>query len=119
MKKIQYSSFYLDYDECKNNHFDPRSENIGEIKWAVYDLIMDPAFEDTVREIFNAYTEPIRNKTREEKEKENKYWESTFTEVVDTNAKSMFVRMFENEQILYTIDFSSTRKVNSITEWNK
>lgn len=117
MKKIQYSSFYLDYDECKNNHFDPRSENIGEVDYLTYDVAMDPALEDTLKVLFNEYSAPIRNLTREEKQIQNAYWESTFTEVIDTNAKSMFVRIFENEETIYSIDFNSTKKVNSITEW--
>lgn len=117
MKKIQYSSYYLDYDDCKNNHFDPRSENIGEMDELTYDVMMNPAAEETLKALMNAYSEPIRNMSREEKQEKNAYWESTFTEVVDTNAKSIFVRMFENEEIIYSINFENTKKVNSISEW--
>lgn len=49
MCKVQYSNFYLDYDECKNNYFDPRSENIREVGWAVYDLVMKPGFDGTTK----------------------------------------------------------------------
>lgn len=117
MKKVQYSNFYLDYDECKNNCFDPRSENIGEFSWGTYDVLMDPEMEDLSRQYLNEYTASIRALSREEKQNENKYWESTFTEVVDTNSKEIFVRMFENEDSLYVLGFDGTRKVGSISEW--
>lgn len=117
IRKVQYSSFYLDYDECKNNHFDPRSENIGEFSWAVYQLLMDPGFEDESRELMNEYSAAIRTMSREQKQNENKYWESTFTEVVDIGTKQIFVRMFENEETLYLISFDGTEKVSSINDW--
>ena len=117
MRKVQYSSFYLDYDECKDKHFDPRSENLGEFSWAVYDLLMDPEFESTSRELINEYTAPIRALSRQEKQDQNEYWESTFTEVVDVNAKEIFVRMFENEDMLYLIGFDGTSKLSSISDW--
>lgn len=117
MRRVQYSSFYLDYDECKNEHFDPRSENIGEVKWATYDLIMHPEFEDTARQMMNEMNEPIRALTREEKQNINEYWESIFTEVVDVNTQQIFVRIFENEDQLYLIDFNGTTKIDSISDW--
>ena len=117
MRKVQYSSYYLDYDECKENHFDPRSETIGEVKWAVYDLIMHPDFEDIARQTINEYTSEVRKLSREEKQAINEYWESIFTEVVDVNNKEIFVRLFENEEMLYLIGFDGTKKLNSIDEW--
>lgn len=117
MRKVQYSNYYLDYDECKNNYFDPRSENIGEISWAQYDLIMHPEFEDECRKIINEMNAGIRKLTREEKQAKNEYWESIFTEVVDVDAKEMFVRMYENEDMLYLINFDGTTKLDSIADW--
>lgn len=118
MRKVQYSSFYLDYDECKNNHFDPRSENIGEFSWGVYDLLMHPDFEDQTRILLNEYTAEIRNLSRQEKQDINKYWESIFTEVVDVNAQEIFVRMYEDENKLYLITFDGTTKMENINDWN-
>ena len=117
MRRVQYSSFYLDYDTCKNEHFDPRSENIGEFSWGVYDVLMHPDFEDKTRELLNEYTAEIRALSRQEKQDKNQYWESTFTEVVDTNTKTIFVRMFENEKMLYLIDFDGTKKIDGIADW--
>lgn len=117
MRKVQYSNYYLDYDECKDNYFDPRSENIGEISWAQYDLLMHPDFEETTREIVNDMNSEIRNLSRKEKQDANEYWESIFTEVVDVNAQEIFVRMYENENQLYLISFDGTEKLNSIDDW--
>ena len=117
MRKVQYSSYYLDYDECKNEHFDPRSEVVGEVAWAEYDLVMDPDFEATAKRLMNEANEPVRNMSREEKQGINEYWESIFTEVVDVNAQEIFVRIFENEDQLYLINFDGTTKLNSISDW--
>lgn len=117
MRKVQFSSFYLDYDECKEAHFDPRSELIGQISWAVYDSVINPVTENHVRETLNAINEPIRLMTRQQKQEKNQYWESTFTEVVDTHSRAIFVRMFENEEMLYLLDFQGTHKLNSIADW--
>lgn len=117
MRKVQYSNFYLDYDECKNNYFDPRSENIGEVGWAVYDLVMDPDFEDTAREMINEINAGVKEMPRQEKQDVNVYWESIFTEVVDVNTQQIFVRIFENEEMLYLIGFDGTTKLDSIADW--
>lgn len=119
MRKVQYSSFYLDYDECKNNHFDPRSENLGEMPSAVREIVMNPELEEEQRELMNAFGASVRALSRQEQQDANRYWESTFTEVVDINSKAIFVRMFENEDLLYLIDFNGTKKLNSISEWTE
>ena len=117
MRKVQYSNFYLDYDECKNNYFDPRSENIGEVSWAMYDLIMHSEFEDTARKLINEVNAGVSEMPRQEKQDLNVYWESIFTEVGDVNTKEIFVRMFENEELLYLLSFDGTTKLNSIADW--
>ena len=117
MRKVQYSNFYLDYDVCKDNYFDPRSENLGEVGWAKYFIIMDPEFEPTAREMINEINAGVPEMPREEKQKKCSYWESIFTEVVDVNAQEIFVRMYENEDSLYLLNFDGTTKLNSIDEW--
>ena len=117
MRKVQYSSYYLDYDECKNNHFDPRSETLGELPWATYDLVFDPDFEETARQLINESNDQIRSLSRQEKQDINEYWESIFTEVVDVNSQEIFVRIFENEEMLYLISFDGTVKLDSIADW--
>lgn len=114
MKKVQFSAFYLDYDECKENYFDPRSENLGEVSFAVYEVVMNPEFEDTFRKVFNEMNEETNKLTRQEKMDANKYWESIFTEVVDVNAQEIYVRLYENEAQLYKITLDETKKINTI-----
>ena len=117
MRMVQYSSYYLDYDDCKNNHFDPRSEALGEVPWATYDLVFDPDFEETARQMINESNDQIRSLSRQEKQDINEYWESIFTEVVDVNSQEIFVRIFENEEMLYLISFDGTVKLDSIADW--
>lgn len=117
MRRVQYSSYYLPYDECKSEHFDPRSELIGETYWATYDRIMDPDFEETIQYYLDGSSAEFSALSRQEKQDANAYWESTFTEVVDTDSKEIFVRFFENEEMLYLLDFNGTRKVSSIADW--
>ena len=117
MRKVQYSNYYLDYDECKENYFDPRSEIIGEFSWATYELMKDPTMESIIKNYVNQYTTPIRSMSREQKQDKNEYWESIFTEVVDVNEKELFIRFYENEDKLYLIDFNGTTKLDSIDDW--
>ena len=117
MKKVQYSSYYLDYDECKANHFDPRSEVIGELSWATYDFVMNPDNEEMVKGLMNESTSEVRKMTREEKQDLCEIWESIFTEVVDVNNQEMFIRLFEDEEQCYLISFDGTTRINSIEDW--
>lgn len=115
MDRISYSWFYEDYDVCKNEHFDPRSEQIGEFKGATYEFIMDPDFEPYLKKAMNDYSTPIRNITdKQVKRDANKYWESSFTEVVDCTDKSIYIRFFEDYDCMYNITFNSIEKVNYI-----
>lgn len=114
MKKVQYSSYYLPYDDCKANHFDPRSEIIGEAEGLTYAVVMAPSMESTIREALNAIGEEVRAKTRKEKQDKNEYWESTFTEIINTKEKIIEVRLFENENYLYKISFNGIKKINAI-----
>ncbi|MCQ2087613.1 MAG: hypothetical protein MJZ37_06055 [Bacilli bacterium] len=143
MKKIQYSSFYLPYDECKSQHFDPRSELVGEAASkeglsALYktvmetevvpenigtgeDFIMDDANELFVKTLCDYIHSSIWEMSREEKAElnyvdggANALWESTFTEVVDPKEKSIQVRLFENENYLYKIDFNGVKSIQEI-----
>lgn len=116
MKKVSYSNFYKEYDDCKEHNFDPRTENVGEMRGLTYDLLMQPSYENKFKEFFNDYTEPIRNMTREQKMNDNKYWESTFTEVVDCMDKSIMVRMFENKDLKFNITFNGIERLPSDVE---
>lgn len=112
MRKIQYSSFYLPYEECDANHFDPRTENVGELGGATYNMLFNEKNQEYVKYYFDEYTKPIRELTRQQKQDENKYWESTFTEVADCMTRTISVRMFENENIRFNVGLDSTTEFN-------
>lgn len=116
INKVSYSNFYSPYDECKANHFDPRSEQVGEHGPVplVSALVMNDEYESDIKALMDEYTEPIRALTREQKRDANEYWESTFTEVVDIKEKSIFVRFYEDEGMKYLLTFDDFKKVESI-----
>lgn len=114
MDKISYSNFYKEYDDCKNNNFDPRSEQLGELGLLNSAFCMNPKYEELFKKMQNEYTLPIRALSRIEKQNANEYWESTFTEVVDIKDKSIFVRFYENNDMNYLLTFDGIKKVNSI-----
>lgn len=111
MNRISYSWFYQDYDICKNEHFDPRSEQVGEFKGATYNFIMNPEYEEFIKAAMNAYSEPIRSLTRNQKREKNEYWESTFTEVVDCTDKTILIRFYEDFDYVYNISFDGVKKI--------
>lgn len=53
-KGIQ-SVYYSDYDDCKKNHFDPRSEIIGEENAAGIDLTYDFVMDAKTEELISAF----------------------------------------------------------------
>lgn len=114
MNKISYSNFYKPYDDCKANNFDPRSEQVGEFTGGSFEIVMNDEWEDLIKEAMDEYSEPIRSLTREQKREANEYWESTFTEVVDCMDKSIFVRIYEDENQKYMLTFDGTKKVNGL-----
>lgn len=120
MKKVQYSSYYLPYEECKNNHFDPRSEIIGEENDLGLDLnynyVMSPENEELISGALNALGSHFRSMSREEQQKANYYWESTFTEIVNPKEKTIEVRLFENDSYLYRISFNGVEEISEINE---
>lgn len=118
MRKVQFSSYYLPYDECMANHFDPRSEIIGEENEygldLTYDFVMDPANHDLISGALTLQGDYINSLSRQEKQDANCFWESTFTEVVDPGSKTIEVRLFENDAYLYRISFKGVEAISSI-----
>ena len=103
MRRISYSWFYTDYDNCKTYHFDPRSENLGEFQGGTYDFLFDDNYEELIKMMLNASNGEILAMTREQKEEKGGIWESTFTEVVDVTEQTIEVRFFENEALRFKV----------------
>ena len=114
MRRISYSWFYTDYDNCKKYHFDPRSENLGEFQGGTYDFLFDEKYEDVIEELFNASNAEIRAMTREQKEQKGGIWESTFTEVVDVTEQTIEVRFFENEALRFKISMDGIEHLSEL-----
>lgn len=103
MRRVSYSWYYTDYDNCKKYHFDPRSENLGEFQGGTYDFLFNEKYEDLIRTLINASNAEISSMTREQKEEKGSIWESTFTEVIDVTEKTIEVRFFEDEALRFNI----------------
>lgn len=115
MKKISYYNFYSKtFDDCKENHFDPRSELIGEVEGLTYDLMMSPENEKYIKVVIDALHAPYYIMSRQEKQDLNELWESTFTEVVSPAERMIEVRLFENEGYLYRITFDGVEEISEI-----
>lgn len=110
MKAVSYGNFYQEYQDCKNNHFDPRSEQLAEGQGLTSKFI----YEDEARfeALQNAYIASVPT-SREEKRAANVYWESTFTEVVDIKDKTIFVRFFERSDMEYVLSFNGFSKATN------
>ena len=115
MRRVSYSWFYTDYDNCKKYHFDPRSENLGEFQGGTYDFLFDENHEDVIKQLFNASNAEIRKMTREEKEQKGGIWESTFTEVADVTEQTLEVRFFENEALRFKITMDGIEHLEELS----
>ena len=120
MNKVSFSNFYLPYAECMANNFDPRSEQIGEFPGGTLDFMYSEELEDTIINLMDEYSKPIRELSRAQKRADNIYWESTFTEVVDIAEKAIYVRFFEDysgdekSNMKYRLSFDGFEKINAI-----
>ena len=114
MRRISYSWYYTDYDNCKTYHFDPRSENLGEFQGGTYDFLFDEDYEELIKMLINASNAEIRSMTREQKEEAGGIWESTFTEVVDVTEQTIEVRFFENEALRYKITMDGIEHLSEL-----
>lgn len=114
MDKVAYHWFYESYRNCMENHFDPRTENVGEAPGLTYGILFNPEFQEYIENYFNYYAINVwlSYKSRQAKRDANKFWETTFTEVVDCFTKSIVVRIFEEESIYCNITLDKTEVVS-------
>lgn len=100
MNDVRYSQTY-----SESPKFDVRSEFVGEKDNWTYDYLMDEKNQPEINEYINSIREFAKTATREQKI-ELGAWESTFTEIVDINDKSINVRFYEDENRKYTLNFN-------------
>lgn len=101
IKKVSY--FQSNFpDICQ---YDPRTELVEDnSKWST-DYILDPKNQAEVQAKLQNGAAKLRKMTRKEIMDNGKYWESTFTHLINCNKKTMTVRFFEDEAKVITLDF--------------
>ena len=112
ISSVSYSQRYLP----ETSVFDVRSEFVGIYDNWTYDYVMKEENREEVMSTINGFGEKFSNYTRQELQDKNAYWESTFTEVVDPAEKTIRVRLFENESMMYKITFDGIKKITEITD---
>lgn len=108
MNRVCYSQVYDPY----NSEFDVRSENVGVLFFATYDFLMAEENREYLYKAFDSIGSIVRNMDRQEQQDINMYWESSFTEVVNCNERSIFVRFFENNDKKVKITFDENIIIN-------
>lgn len=104
MDKVSYYQVYDPY----NCQFDPRSENIGALPYLTYELIFDERYKDAIYMMMDEFGKSVRSLSRQQQMDQNKFWESSFTEVVDVTNRNILCRFFENEQLKVQISLERT-----------
>ena len=97
-------TYYQVYDPY-NCNFDPRSENVGVMPFATYDMIMQDEYKEIIYEAINVVGKEVLSLTRQQQQDKNEYWESSFTEVINCNEKTLFVRFFEDDSRTIKLSF--------------
>ena len=99
-------SYYQVYDPSTSK-FDVISEDVGVLPFASYDFLIEN--RDYVIELMQLYGDQVTAMTRQQQQKENTYWESSFTEVVNCNYRTLYVRFFEDDSKTLSLSFSQVK----------
>ena len=101
MDSVSYFQIY-DINHCQ---FDYRSENVGAEPYATYDYLMAEENQAYIEEAMLQLGEYVNSLSRQELRDADEYWESVFTEVVNCNERTLFVRFFEDDAKTLTLSF--------------
>ena len=93
MKSVSYIQSYFP-ETC---NYDCRSEYVGDNPGWTYDYIVDEKNQDEVNNYIKEQTNEFMSCTRQEKKDMGDFWETTFTNVVNCNNKTMKIRFFEDD----------------------
>ena len=120
MESINYFQYYS--PGCK---FDRRSEIIGEAGYLTFDFVYNIMRDNQIQSIINSLFGPVGTLSRQQLRDANKYWETTFTEVVDIENRTIYVKIFEKiqendpEPTYLKISFNDTiKKENKVDLFN-
>lgn len=114
METVNYFQYY-----SSNCLFDRRSELIGEAGYLTFDFVYNIMRENQIQTIINNLFGPVSTLTRQQLRDANRFWETTFTEVVDCKNKEIKVKIFEKIQnddpdpTYLKINLDNTEKVST------
>lgn len=91
--KTSYFQFY-DFENCE---YDYRYELVAITPELTSSFVENEKNRELIEGIITEYSKPIKSMTRQQLQDANEYWESTFTEVINCNNKTIFVRFFEDD----------------------
>ncbi|MDO4203124.1 MAG: linear amide C-N hydrolase [Selenomonadaceae bacterium] len=106
MYKLIDSVSYYQANFPERCRFDARTEIVDDVAGVTTAYVLAEENQPAVRAKMNATAEKLSNMTRQAIRNEGKYWNSTFTNVVNCNKRTLLVRFFEdeNKKLLLTID---------------
>lgn len=101
IKKVSY--FQSNFpDTCQ---YGPRTELVEDnTKWTS-DYILDPKNQEEVQAKMHEGAAKLSKMTREQIMDDGNYWESSFTNLVNCNKKTLTVRFFEDDNRVITLGF--------------
>lgn len=99
MDSVTYYQVYDPYN-CK---YDPRSENVGVLPFATNEVLDSEEYKDIIFEEMDKVGKEVLSMSRQEQQDKNEYWESSFTEVINCNNKTLKVRFFEDDSKTITL----------------
>lgn len=101
MDSVSYFQAYYP-DKCQ---FDNRSEFVGFLPYWTYEYVMNELNHEKLEDVIGLVGQYLDTLTKEQMRNENTYWQSVFTEVVNCNEKTLFVRFYENDELTMTLGF--------------
>lgn len=101
MDSVTYSRSYFP-DTCP---YDPRSEFIDQYPHWTYAYVAAEENRDEVISAIKGEGEWMKSMSRQEQRDACYFWESSFTEVINCNDRTLFVRFYEDDDLTLTLGF--------------
>lgn len=95
-------TYYQVYDPA-NSKYDVLSEDVGVLPYCSYSFLLEN--REKVLDLMQTYGDQVRAMSRQQQQADNTYWESSFTEVINCNNKTLHVRFFEDNNKVLTLSF--------------
>lgn len=102
MNDVKYTNTY-----SENPKFDIISEFVDSKPGWTYEYVTDPNNKEEIDNYINTVKKYFNSQTRKEKQEESLFWESTLTEIIDINNKTIKIRFFEDESKYVELSFNN------------